>query len=446
MQIDKQTLNDLEIFRAVDENISIFKLFDITRTVGGSNCLRDKLINPPDSFRKLRLQQQSIRYFAERDEPLTLPMGNMQLKEVEEYFATNIEVVATEQWVSSLQFYFSDKSSFNFLKNSIPVVIRFVEAMKQLLHKEGNNLPVILQQAVAQIQSLWSDNTYQKVRGMTSRPSASFHQWLQADRLLRIELKDRFKVLIETYFELDALNAMAVTTREMKLNFPELIESEHPLFHVEEIYNPLLLKWKTSSLNINNVHNFVFLTGPNMSGKSTLLKAIGLTVYLAHLGMGVPAKTARISYVDRLLTDFTFTDNIVTGYSYFFSEVQRVKELAASLSKGERVFAIFDELFRGTNVQDALEATSTIVSELMAWRESLFVISSHLTEIGETVNKFPNTQSWFFESFMENGVPVFTYRLLKGISTLRLGMTIIDNEGIVQMLKKTSMLDNTEQK
>ncbi len=208
------------------------------------------------------------------------------------------------------------------------------------------------------------------------------------------------------------------------------------MFHVEEIYNPLLLRWEPSSLNMNNNHNFVFLTGPNMSGKSTFLKAIGLTVYLAHLGMGVPAKTARISYVDRLLTGFTFTDNIVTGYSYFFSEVQRVKELAASLSKGERVFAIFDELFRGTNVKDALEATSTIVSELMTWRESLFVISSHLTEIGETVNKFPNTQSLFFESFMEDGMPVFTYRLLEGVSTMRLGMTIIDNEGIVQMLKR----------
>ncbi len=436
MQIDKQTLNDLEIFRVVDESISIFKLFDITRTMGGSNRLRDKLINPPDSFRKLLLQQQSIRYFTEREEPFKLPLGDMPLKEVEEYFATNIEVVATEQWLSSLQFYFADKSSFRFLKNSMPVVIRFVEALKQTLHKEGNNFPVILQQADNQIQSLWSDNAFQKVCEMTSRPSVSFHQWLQADRLLRIELKDRYKALIETYFELDALNAMAVTTREMELNFPELVESEQPLFHVEEIYNPLLLRWEPSSLNMNNNHNFVFLTGPNMSGKSTFLKAIGLTVYLAHLGMGVPAKTARISYVDRLLTGFTFTDNIVTGYSYFFSEVQRVKELAASLSKGERVFAIFDELFRGTNVKDALEATSTIVSELMTWRESLFVISSHLTEIGETVNKFPNTQSLFFESFMEDGIPVFTYRLLEGVSTMRLGMTIIDNEGIVQMLKR----------
>jgi hypothetical protein len=364
----------------------------------------------------------------------------MQLKEVEEYFSTNIEVVATEQWLSSLQFFFADKSSFRFLKNSMPLVIQFVEALKQMLHKGGNNFPVILQQADAQIQTLWSDSVFQKVYEMTRRPYVSFHQWLQADRLLRTLLKDRYKALIETYFELDALNALAVTTKEMQFNFPELIESEQSLFYVEEMYNPLLLRWEPSSLNMNNDHNFVFLTGPNMSGKSTFLKAIGLTVYLAHIGMGVPAKSARISYVDRLLTGFTFADNVVTGYSYFFSEVQRVKELAVSLSKGERVFAIFDELFRGTNVKDALEATSLIVSALMAWRESLFVISSHLTEIGETVNKFPNTQSLFFESLMEDGEPVFTYQLLEGISTMRLGMTIIDNEGIVQMLKRNSHL------
>jgi DNA mismatch repair ATPase MutS len=264
----------------------------------------------------------------------------------------------------------------------------------------------------------------------------SFHKWLQADRLLRTKLKERYKTLINAYFELDALLSMAITTREMGFHFPEWAESGETFFNVEEMYHPLLKHAVPLSLNMQKEHNFVFLTGPNMSGKTTFLKAIGLTVYLAHVGMGVPAKAAHMSYVDRLMTGITFADNIATGYSYFFSEVKRVKQLAGSLSNGEKVFAIYDELFRGTNVKDALDASTMIISGLMAWKESLFVISSHLTEIGETVRSFQNTKSIYFESSLVDEKPIFTYRLLEGVSIMRLGMTLIDNEGIMKMLKR----------
>jgi DNA mismatch repair ATPase MutS len=436
MQIDQQTLNDLDIFRAEEESVSLFTLIDKTKTTGGSYCLHEKLMYPPDSFGKLIQQQKSIRYFAESKAVFQLPMGEMQLKAVEEYFETNIEVVATGQWLSSLQFCLSDKSSFRFLKSSLPEAIRFVETLKQMLHQEGNNLPVILQQINAQVESLWNDSSFKKAREITRRPSVSFHQWLQADRLLRTKLKERYEALIKFFFELDALLAMAITMREMGFHFPEWAESGETFFNVEGMYHPLLKHAVPLSLNMQKEHNFVFLTGPNMSGKTTLLKALGLTVYLAHVGMGVPAKTAHISYVDRLMTGITFADNIATGYSYFFSEVKRVKQLAGSLSNGEKVFAIYDELFRGTNVKDALDASTMIISGLMAWKESLFVISSHLTEIGETVRSFQNTQSIYFESSLVDEKPIFTYRLLEGVSTMRLGMTLIDNEGIMKMLKK----------
>jgi hypothetical protein len=77
-----------------------------------------------------------------------------------------------------------------------------------------------------------------------------------------------------------------------------------------------------------------------------------------------------------------------------------------------------------------------IISGLMAWKESLFVISSHLTEIGETVRSFQNTKSIYFESSLVDEKPIFTYRLLEGVSIMRLGMTLIDNEGIMKMLKR----------
>lgn len=436
MQIDKQTLNDLDIFRADEEGVSLFSIIDVTKTTGGSYRLHEKLMYPPDSFEKLLMQQKSIRYFAENETPLHLPMNDIQLKAVEEYFATNIEVVETDQWLSSMQYCFADMASFRFLKNSLPEAIRFVETLKQMLHREGNGLPTILQQIDTQVQTLWNTKSFQKAREMTSRTQVTFHKWLQADRLLRNVLKREYEALIDAYFELDALLAMAMTTRRMKLIFPELIQGEDSLFDATGLFYPLITNPVHASLKMQKERNFVFLTGPNMSGKTTFLKTIGLTVYLAHLGMGVPAVNMRLSYVDHLMTGITFTDNIAKGYSYFFSEVKRVKQLATSLANGEKVFAIFDELFRGTNVRDALEASAMIISELMAWEKSLFIISSHLTEIGETVMSFSNAQSLYFESSLQGEKPVFTYQLKEGISTMRLGMTMINNEGIVELLKK----------
>jgi DNA mismatch repair ATPase MutS len=187
-------------------------------------------------------------------------------------------------------------------------------------------------------------------------------------------------------------------------------------------------------LTMDSLFNFVFLTGPNMAGKTTFLKAAGTAIYLAHLGMGTPAQSARVSYFDRLFTSLNITDSIATGYSFFYSEVMRVKQLAESLNRGERTFSLFDELFRGTNVKDAYDASVMIISGLVRWNKSMFILSSHLWELWEKINVFTNIKELCFESEVRNGEPVFTYHILQGVSDMRLGMTIINNEKVMDLL------------
>jgi DNA mismatch repair protein MutS len=62
-----------------------------------------------------------------------------------------------------------------------------------------------------------------------------------------------------------------------------------------------------------------------MAGKSTFIKAVGVSAYLAHLGMGVPAKEMELSLLDGLLSNIQVVDNIIKGESFFFNEVQRIK-------------------------------------------------------------------------------------------------------------------------
>jgi DNA mismatch repair protein MutS len=91
-------------------------------------------------------------------------------------------------------------------------------------------------------------------------------------------------------------------------------------------------------------------------------------------------------------------------------------------------------LFRGTNVKDAYDASAMIISGFTRWQKSAFILSSHLWELWENIKVYPNIKDLFFESEIRNGAPVFTYQLISGVSNMRLGLKIIENEKIMDLL------------
>ena len=81
-------------------------------------------------------------------------------------------------------------------------------------------------------------------------------------------------------------------------------------------------------------------------------QAVGTAVYLAHLGMGVPAKEMQLSVFDGLLSNINVIDNLARGESYFYNEVQRIKATIGKITDGRKWLILIDELFKGTNVED----------------------------------------------------------------------------------------------
>ena len=151
-------------------------------------------------------------------------------------------------------------------------------------------------------------------------------------------------------------------------------------------------------LEMDPSHNFLFLTGANMAGKSTLIKSLGSAVFLAHIGMGVPAQSMRLTLFDGLLSNINVVDNIAKGESYFFNEVQRIKNTIEKISNGKKWLVLIDELFKGTNVQDAMKCSLTVIMGLVKMNNSLFILSTHLYEIGEELKNYPNISFRYFET------------------------------------------------
>src|SRR4029077_991336 len=189
-------------------------------------------------------------------------------------------------------------------------------------------------------------------------------------------------------------------------------------------------------VHMEPANNFFFLTGANMAGKSTFIKSIGAALFLAHLGMAVPAAQMSVSLFDGILSNINVVDNLVKGESYFFNEVQRIRNTIIQISDQKKWLVLIDELFKGTNVQDAMKCSSTVIKGLIKIKSSLFILSTHLYEIGDELKQYPNISFSYFETMIKANQLYFSYQLKEGISNDRLGYLILKREKVVEMLEK----------
>jgi DNA mismatch repair ATPase MutS len=97
---------------------------------------------------------------------------------------------------------------------------------------------------------------------------------------------------------------------------------------------------------------------------------------------------------------------------------------------------LIDELFKGTNVQDAMKCSTTVIKGLIKIRNSLFILSTHLYEIGEELKNYSNISFRYFETNVKEDQLEFTYQLKEGISNDRIGYVILKREKVVDMLDK----------
>ncbi|NVO86354.1 MutS-related protein [Hymenobacter terrestris] len=237
------------------------------------------------------------------------------------------------------------------------------------------------------------------------------------------------------FFWLEACWSVAKGLRQHEFAFPEFQSAG---LHLADFYHPLLTEPVKNTLALGSDDNVLLLTGPNMSGKSTLLKALGLCVYLAHAGLGVPAAAARLPFYSSIVVAINLTDSLSGGYSHFLAEIRNLKAVLEAARGPGRVFAVFDELFRGTNVDDALDITQATVAGLAAFLRSCFLISTHLLQLESQLPAQPGRRTFCIECALHEGLPVFSYRLQPGWSQLKIGRILFDKEGLPALFKRTT--------
>ncbi|HEY4649898.1 MAG TPA: AAA family ATPase [Pontibacter sp.] len=208
-------------------------------------------------------------------------------------------------------------------------------------------------------------------------------------------------------------------------------------FRIADFYHPVVKQPVKNTIDLDTTRNVVLLTGPNMSGKSTLLKAISLCVYLSRVGFPVPAAACTVPFFQTVSVAINLNDNLRDGYSHFMTEIQNLKMVLHATRNGHKCFAVFDELFRGTNVDDALDITTQTINGLATFKNSYFFVSTHLLELEEQLEteRSQRIKKYFIACNLQKGVPTFTYKLQEGWSQLRIGRILFEQEGLSRLLE-----------
>jgi len=437
MQIDKITFSDISIFHQ-EEEYSIFHKLNFTKTVGGKEWLRRFFSEPHHDLKRILGTQQIIRVLHNHLDEWPTEITNGTIIMIDKFLDYNLDPVPQNPGpVNSVTYKILHGQDYSMLKYSVRHLSDFYRGLKKLYDfLNPVQLPANLGIYVERIGKILREPALKQLAETQPDEKLSIQKNLFYAYHLRGTHKTETLELIEIYSRIEAWYSMAVAVKTYDLTFPEFLEQDDPYLSAEGIYHVLLDKPIAYDLVLQPNENFLFLTGANMAGKSTLIKAIGSSVFLAHIGMGVPAKRMKLSLFDGLLTNINVSDNIAKGESYFFNEVQRIKNTIYKINDGKKWLVLIDELFKGTNVQDAMKCSLTVIKGFIKIRNSLFILSTHLYEIGEELKKYPNISFKYFETNVMDDQLEFSYQLKEGISNDRIGYVILRREKVVEMLEK----------
>lgn len=453
MEIDKITLQDLSIFHA-EEEFSLFHKLNFTQTGHGKEWLYRFLSEPFNDLKKITETQDILKLIIERSENWPVSITNGTIMVMERFYETVLDTIpSSANLLNAYSYHLLHGPDYSLVKYSITHFADFTRGIRQLtgLFEEAAQsveqsalssekttvvLPSALRSYIDRINSLLKHPVIEKLASLPPGVKLTRREVIYYGNYIRYHFKSQAIELIGLYGRFDAWHAMATAVTKFNLQFPAFIEAREPVVRAASLYHILLPDPVSYDVKMDQENHFVFLTGANMAGKSTFIKAVGAGVYLAHLGMGVPAVTMQLTLFDGILSNINVVDNLVKGESYFFNEVQRIKNTILKINDSRKWLVLIDELFKGTNVQDAMKCSSAVIKGLIKIHSSLFILSTHLYEIGEELKAYPGISFQYFETKIKEGELEFSYQLKDGISNDRLGYLILEREKVVELLER----------
>ena len=256
-------------------------------------------------------------------------------------------------------------------------------------------------------------------------------QFTMAAERWRVKFGPAIRGWLAAAAEFDALAALAGYAYEHPADVLPEVCSATPCFEAENLAHPLLPPARAvgSDLRLGRSLHLIVISGPNMAGKSTFLRGVGLNAVLAQCGAPVRARRLRMSPLT-VGASICVLDSLQGGVSRFYAEIQRLKVLSDLAAGPTPLLFLLDELLSGTNSHDRFEGTKFVVQEFVG-KGAIGLVTTHdlaLTAIPETMNGVAANSH--FEDSIEDGQLHFDYRLRPGIVQTSNALKLMEAVGL----------------
>jgi MutS domain V len=257
-------------------------------------------------------------------------------------------------------------------------------------------------------------------------------QWMFRVESWRREFGPAIRGWLAAIGEMEVLAALSGYAFEHPAYAWPEFDNERPCFQAEAIAHPLLPENKAvgNDLNLCEGLHLIILSGPNMSGKSTFVRGIGVNAVLAQCGAPVRAKRLRMSRL-AVGASICVLDSLQGGVSRFYSEIKRLKLISDAAEGPVPVLFLLDELLSGTNSHDRLVGTRLMV-ETLVHRGAIGLVTTHdlaLAQIPESMNG--SARNFHFEDHLENGELAFDFKLKPGVVQTSNALKLMQAIGLV---------------
>ena len=238
----------------------------------------------------------------------------------------------------------------------------------------------------------------------------------------------------------DVYQSLATIALQESLTKP-LIRENNQILHIENGFHPLIKsiikdQFVTHDLHLNNNTYFGLITGPNMAGKTTVMREVAIIQLLAQIGSFVPAKSAELGLCDFLFSRLGASDDILKGQSTFMVEMSETAEILRHAT--HKSLIILDEVGRGTSTYDGLSIAWGLVEHFIHETKALTLFATHYHELIDVVDKCEAAKNLTVETINHNGKVQFLYRLIEQAASQSYGIYVAKLAGLPKSILKRS--------
>lgn len=251
---------------------------------------------------------------------------------------------------------------------------------------------------------------------------------------IKDKIKDRIIKLKETANQvgiIDALCSLSVISEKEKLVRPTF--NNDKLIDIKEGFHPVINivnkgEYVKNDIFMDNNINTLLITGPNMSGKSTYMRQLAITIIMAQIGSFVPAKSANLCIFDAIFTRIGASDDLVSGESTFMVEMKESKEAVSMATENSLI--LFDELGRGTATYDGMSLAGAILKYVTSKIKCKTLFSTHYHELTSLADDYKTIKNVHVSATLDNDKLIFEHKIKDGAIDKSYGIHVASLAGL----------------